>query len=50
MRMCNWQAVVPRWPPWARPLITMRAGAANAFAAIGIESNRLLALGDQALR
>ena len=48
-RMCNWQAVVPRCPPWATPLITMRTGAANAFAAIGIEGDRFLALGDQIL-
>ena len=36
--------------PCGQPLMTMEHSAANAFPAIGIEGNRFLARGDQALR
>ncbi len=47
--MWSWQVVVPASGPWATPLIIMPAHAADALAAVVIERDRLLAVGDQLL-
>jgi hypothetical protein len=44
--MCSWQVVVPRWGPCAWPSII---SAADAFAAVVVEHDRLLAVSDQPL-
>ncbi len=49
-RMCNWQTVVPRWPPCARPLMTMEQ--VPQMPSRQSESNAIGSspFGDQALR
>ena len=42
-RMCSWQRVVPLSWPWARPLTMAPHDAADAFAAVVVEGDRLLA-------
>ena len=43
-RMCSWHTVVARSGPWAMPLITNAARAADALAAVVVEGDRVLAL------
>ena len=48
-RMWSWQVAVPFWGPWAWPLIISPQRAADALAAVVLEGDRLVALGDEAL-
>ena len=49
LRMCSWQVAVPAIGPWATPLIIMPQRAADAFAAVVVERDGLLALFDEPL-
>ena len=46
-RMCSWQVVVPASGPCGDAVDHAAAGAADAFAAVRVERNRVLALADQ---
>ncbi len=49
LRMCSWHVAVPRCGPWAWPLIISAHGPADALAAVVLERDGVLALGDQSL-